>query len=85
MGGQGITYYDPAERATEALTRVSATAPARVSNRAYDAGAYQDILAAAESAGLRERAMARHSVLTTTGAVDVLPRTGPVWLSDTTN
>jgi hypothetical protein len=85
MGGQGITYYDPAELARESLTHANAHAPARTANRPYSAATYADTLAAAESEGIRQAAMARHSILRTNGAIDVLPRTGPVWSDDPTD
>ena len=81
MGGAGINYYAPEELARESLTHANAHAPARVANRRYEAGTYQDTLATASAEGFRQRAMAEHSQLRTTGAVRI-DRTGPVWASD---
>ena|ERR1700749_2603489 len=80
-GGMPITYYAPMERWQATTERTAGRAPARIAPQAALA-THEKTLAAAASAGIRQAAMARHSILRTTGAVDVIPRTGPVWLSD---
>jgi hypothetical protein len=82
MGGQGISYYDPAELARESLTRPNVHAPARVANNRYDPATVDDVKSAGIGEGIRQAAMQRHSILRTTGAVDVIPRVGPMWLND---
>lgn len=83
-GGMPVTYYAPLERWQETTARTAGHAPARIApQRALET--HEKTLAAAESQGIRLAAMARHSILRTTGAVDVLPRVGPVWLNDTTD
>jgi len=81
-GGMPITYYAPMERWQATTARTAGNAPPRIPGRRFDEASHEKVLAAAESAGLRERAMARHSILTTTGAVDVRPRIGPIWSDD---
>jgi hypothetical protein len=83
MGGQGITYYDPAERASEALTRPSVHAPARTAGKRYDAATREKDGSASVGEGIRQNAMQRHSILRTTGAVDVIRGLGPVWAQET--
>jgi hypothetical protein len=80
-GGAGIRYYEPAELARESLAYTDVHAPARVANRRYEPGTYQDTLAAASAEGFRQRDMAKHSQLRTTGAVRI-DRDGPVWAND---
>jgi len=70
------------ERWQATTARTAGNAPPRIPGRRFDEASHEKVLAAAESAGLRERAMARHSILTTTGAVDVRPRIGPIWSDD---
>ena len=84
-GGMPITYYAPMERWVGTTARTSVHAPARTAGLAYDPATRAKVGNAAESAGIRLAAMARHSILTTTGAVDVQPRVGPVWLNDSSN
>ena len=80
-GGMPITYYAPIERWQETTARTAGHAPARLAPQA-PLETHEKTLAAAESAGLRMAAMARHSILRTNGAVDVKPRIGPIWLND---
>jgi hypothetical protein len=68
-------------RGTAAGTNV--TAPARTANLPWEVdGSHEKAKAAGQFAGLRAGAMQRHSILRTTGAVDVIPRVGPVWADD---
>lgn len=86
MGGMSTSYRPKAEDLVgrdivtpPTTARSTVHAPARVANVRYDASTYQDTLAASESAGFRNRAMQRQSVLLTNGAVDI--NRGPVWLT----
>jgi hypothetical protein len=86
-GGMPITYYAPMERWVGTTARTSVHAPARTANRAWEVdGSHEKALAAGESAGLRADAMQRHSILRTTGAVDIrrrpedTPDTAPAYL-----
>src|ERR1700749_1460882 len=81
-GGMPITYYAPMERWQPTTARTAGHAPARVANRAYDPAAIEDIRTAGIHEGIRQAAMARHSILRTTGAVDVIRGLGPVWSDD---
>jgi hypothetical protein len=81
MGGAGITYYDPAELAREALTQSSAPmAPPHAGLRFAD-GQHAKTLASAEAEGFRQNAMEDHSLLRTTGAVSIDDDGQPVWLA----
>lgn len=82
MGGRKVHYFEPAELDT--VPRPNVQAPPRIAPQ-HALETHAKTLAAAEFAGHRDRAMQRHSILTTNGAVDVQPRTGPVWLSDSPN
>lgn len=79
MGGGKVHYFDASELDT--VPRPTVSAPPRIApQRALET--HSKTLAAAQFEGYRQAAMQRHSVLTTTGAVDYRPGIGPVWLND---
>jgi hypothetical protein len=81
-GGQGIRYYAPLERWQETTERTAGHAPARTANKRFDPATRAKDGSASVGEGIRQAAMARHSILRTTGAIDVLPRVGPVWAGE---
>jgi hypothetical protein len=82
-GGMPITYYAPMERWQPTTARTAVHAPARTAGKHYDPATREDDGSASVAEGIRQAAMARHSILRTNGAIDVLPRVGPVWSDDT--
>lgn len=79
-GGGKVSYFDPAELDT--VPRPTASAPPRIPPQ-RPLETHEKTLAAAETEGIRKRAMQHRSVLITNGAVGILPRTGPVWAQET--
>src|SRR5207302_6337843 len=65
MGGSRVHYFEPAE--LDRTPRPTASAPPRIPGRRFDASTHEKVLAIAEAAGFRERAMQRQSILITNG------------------
>lgn len=77
-----VNKFDPAE-VGHALTTAPMAPPMAGRRLDSEVGGIPAVKAAAQSEGIRQTAMARRSVLITTGAVDRIDGHGPVWLQET--
>ena len=82
-GGMPITYYAPMERWQPTTEKTSVHAPARTAAKRFDPATRDADGSASVGEGIRQAAMTRHSILRTTGAIDVQPYIGPIWAGDT--